>query len=171
MNPVPCSVKPRFLSTLTMLVAAAVMMLMPGRALAGDGDRLITHLRVSVTTGNDDLRNESHAVAVLKYTALSGNVGFASSSLNNRARWVDRSTHTVDVAMPAGVLLSQVLEFSIEFTSGQPDIFSTGDTWMMNAITVTAILDDGGEVLLLSRAGAPVHTFHHDRDKRWAVDL
>ncbi|MBN1204128.1 MAG: hypothetical protein JXB05_04295 [Myxococcaceae bacterium] len=87
------------------------------------------------------------------------------------ASWPGWSTRTSYLVLPAGVMLSRLLEFSIQFYSGQPDIFSTGDNWNMDAITVTAILDDESELVLVQQAGSPLHRFMSDRQTRWATAL
>lgn len=168
---VPSAMTPRFVSTLTALLAAVVLFLLPGMAHAEDGMRSITRLRITVVTGGDDLRNASHAVASLKYVGLSGNLLTTSINLNNGANWGNGSTHTVTMTTPTGVLLANVEEFSIQFTSGQPDPFATGDNWNMNGITVTAILDDGTEAVLVQQAGNYLHRFWSDHDTRWATAL
>lgn|GEM_PF-6572714 len=168
---VPSAMTPRFVSTLTAMLAAAMLFLLPGMAHAEDGMRIITKLRITVATGGDDLRNASHAVAEIKYVGLSGNLLTASINLNNGAGWGNWSTHTVTMTTPSGMLLANVEEFSIQFTSGQPDIFSTGDNWNMNSITVTAILDDSTEAVLVQRSGNYLHRFWSDHDTRWATAL
>lgn len=168
---VPTAMTPRFVSTLTAMLAAAVLFLLPGMAHADDGLRSITKLRITVVTGGDDLRNASHAVASLKYVGLSGNQLTTSFNLNNGAGWAGWSTHTVTMTTPTGVLLANLSEFSIQFTSGQPDIFATGDNWNMNGITVTAILDDGTEAVLIQQAGNPIHRYQSDLNTRWATAL
>ncbi|MFY2564317.1 hypothetical protein ACN469_42395 [Corallococcus terminator] len=167
----PSAMTPRFVSTLTALLAAVVLFLLPGMAHAEDGMRVITKLRITVVTGGDDLRNASHAVASLKYVGLSGNLLTTGINLNNGAGWGNWSTHTVTMTTPTGVLLANVEEFSIQFTSGQPDIFSTGDNWNMNGITVTAILDDGSEAVLVQKAENPIHRYQSDLNTRWATAL
>lgn len=161
----------RAISTLAAALAVAFVALTPGAARAGDGERLVLRLRVTVVTGSDDLRNASNAVATLKYTNASGNQLHAGGNLNNGARWVDWSTHTVTIPMPVGIVLSRLQEFSIQFTSGQPDIFSSSDNWRMNGVTVTAILDDESEAILVNQAGNWLHEFKSDVNTRWATPL
>jgi hypothetical protein len=157
----------RALATLGAVLAVSVLSLMPGAARAEDGERQIRTLRITIVTGGDDLRNASQAVASLRYTNAAGNQLVTSGALNNGARWNNGSTNTVNIAMPVGIVLSRVQEFSIQFTSGQPDIFSTGDNWDMSRVTVTAILDDESEAVLVNQAGSPLHRFMSDRYTRW----
>lgn len=161
----------RAFATLGAALVVAFIALTPGAALAGDGDRQVSKMRVTIVTGNDDLRNASQAVATLKYTNASGNQLVAGGNLNNGAQWPGGSTKTVTIPLPVGIVLSRLLEFSIQFTSGQPDIFATGDNWNMNSVTVTGILDDGSEVILLNQAGSPLHRFQSDTQTRWATPL
>ncbi|WP_240359086.1 hypothetical protein [Pyxidicoccus trucidator] len=162
----------RALASLGAALAVAFIALSPGAALAGDGDRQVSKMRVTIATGTDDLRNASNAVATLKYTNASGNQLVAGGNLNNGAQWPGGSTKTVTIPMPVGIVLSRLLEFSIQFTSGQPDIFATGDNWNMNSITVTAILDDGSEANLVVQADSPwLHRFQSDYHTRWATPL
>lgn len=157
----------RVFGTLAAVLAVAFMSLTPGTAHANDWERQITHLRVTIGTGDDDLRKASQAVAKLAYRTVTGDTKYTSGNLNNGANWPNWSTRTVTIPMPVGILLGNLVEFSIEFTSGQPDIFSTGDEWKMNSIMVTAILDDGSEAILVNAAGNPLHHFKHDRNTRW----
>ena len=153
-------------------LAVAFMSLAPTTALAADGERQITHLRVTILTGDDDLRQASQAVASLLYTNASGNQLVAGGNLNNGANWPNWSTKTVTIPMPVGIVLSRLMEFSIQFTSGQPDPFATGDNWNMNSITVTAILDDESEAILVNKANTPyLHRFKSDANTRWATPL
>ncbi|TQF17441.1 hypothetical protein FJV41_03090 [Myxococcus llanfairpwllgwyngyllgogerychwyrndrobwllllantysiliogogogochensis] len=167
----PTAMTPRFGSSLMAMLAAAVLFLLPGMAHADDGLRSVTRLRITVATGGDDLRNASHAVAAIKYVGLSGNQLTASINLNNGARWPDWTSHSVTMVTPTGMLLANLVEFSIQFTSGQPDIFATGDNWNMNAITVTAVLDDGTEAVIIQQADNYLHRFWSDHDTRWATAL
>lgn len=162
----------RAFGTLASALAVAFMALTPGVARAADGERQITALRVTIVTGDDDLREASQAVASLTYQNASGNYLVAGGNLNNGAKWPNGSTRTVTIPMPVGVVLSRLVEFSIQFTSGQPDIFHTGDNWRMRSVLVTAILDDGSEAIIVNRANSPyLHEFKSDTNTRWATWL
>jgi hypothetical protein len=161
----------RAVTPLTAALALAALLLSPGQARAEDGDRQIIRLRIEVLTGGDDLRNASNAIATLKYTSVSGNQMNASINMNNGAQWPNWSSRTVNFTLPSGVLLSRAYAFRIQFYSGQPDPFATGDNWNMNSITVTGILDDGSEVILVQKAGSPLHRFQSDNWTLWETDI
>lgn len=152
-------------------LAMTALLLSPGEARAADGDRQIVKLRIQIQTGQDDLRNASHAIAGIKYTNSTGNQLSASYNMNNGTGWPAWSTRTVYFQLPAGVVLSRMDEFSILFRSGQPDPFATGDNWDMSSITVTAILDDESEVVLIQKAGTPLHRFKSDYNTLWATAI
>jgi hypothetical protein len=162
------TVSRRAFTTLAAAVAVAFVALSPGAAHATDDAHRITHLRIKIVTGGDDLRTASNAVAQLRYTTTSGSSLSTSGNLNNGASWPNHSINTVTLAMPAGVYEGRLTEFAIQFSSGQPDPFSTGDNWNMNSITVTAIMADGTEVILISQAGDPLHRFQSDNFTRWS---
>ncbi|RKG90513.1 hypothetical protein [Corallococcus terminator] len=161
------AVSRRAFATLVAAVAVAVVTLSPGAAFAIDDAHRITQLTVTIVTGGDDLRTASNAVASFRYTNTSGNQLVTSFNLNNGVSWPNSSTKTVTFATPAGIYQGLLLDFAIQFTSGQPDIFSTGDNWNMNAITVTARMADGSNVILVSQAGSPLHRFQSDTNTRW----
>jgi hypothetical protein len=162
----------RALGALVSALAVAFVALTPGVASATDGERQITSLRVTIVTGDDNLRQASQAAASLTYQNASGNYLIAGGNLNNGAEWPNGSTRTVNIPMPVGVVLSRLVEFSIQFTSGQPDIFHTGDNWKIRSVLVTAILDDGSEAIIVNRANSPyLHEFKSDSNTRWATWL
>lgn len=161
----------RAVSPLAAILAVTALLVSPGEARATDGDRQIIKLRIEIATGGDDLRTASNAIATLKYTSVSGNQLTASINLNNGAQWPGWSLRTVNFTLPAGVLLSRAHAFRIQFYSGQPDIFSTGDNWNMNGITVTGILDDESEVVLVQQAGSPLHRFQSDNWTLWETAI
>ncbi|MCP3135959.1 hypothetical protein [Pyxidicoccus xibeiensis] len=162
----------RALATLGAALAVTFLALTPGTASAGDGDRQITKLRITILTADDNLRQASRAVAALKYENAYGEVLSAGGHLNNAAEWPNWSSRTVDILMPTGVVLSRLHEFSIQFTSGQPDIFSTGDNWNMASVLVVGILDDESELVLVNQANSPyLHRFKSDAFTRWATPL
>ena len=149
----------------------SLLLMVPATAHAVDGDRQVTHLRVRIVTGSDDLREASHAFAEIKYINLDDDLTSMSQSLNNAQNWPNGSTRTVDIALPAGVLYVNLREFAIRFQSGQRNPFDTGDNWNLNDIRVTAILDDGSEALLIQDSGNPFYRFKSDHNTRWAWAL
>ncbi|WP_144429479.1 hypothetical protein [Myxococcus hansupus] len=161
----------RAFATLAGVFALSIITLSPGAAHATDEASRITQLRIKIVTGSDDLRTASNAVASLKYANTSGNHLVTSGNLNNGVSWPNNSTRTVTLDMPAGVYMGRLVEFAIQFTSGQPDPFATGDNWNMNGVTVTAILADATEVILVSNAGTPLHRFLSDSQTRWATSF
>ncbi|RYZ36132.1 MAG: hypothetical protein EOO71_32930 [Myxococcaceae bacterium] len=159
----------RAFATLVAAFALAFITLAPGDAHAYDESLRVSYIRVKIGTGGDDLRNASLAVAQLKYLSLTGSQQTASGNLNNYVGWGNYTENTVTYAVPGDVYVDRLLEFAIQFTSGQPNIFSTGDNWNMNSITVTAILSNSTETILLTMAGNPLHRFQSDNFTRWAV--
>ena len=133
----------------------------------------ITALRIVIQTGDDDLRTDSSAVARLWFVDASGRRRNAGMDLNGRQAWGNWSTNTRDMPVPPGLTLADLDRFEIEFTSGQPDVFHTGDNWNMQSIEVYAVLDDdeGTTVLVTSDAGDPLHRFQSDRERLWFQDL
>ncbi|GEL68590.1 hypothetical protein [Myxococcus virescens] len=158
----------RFVAAVTATLAVAMLFMTPGKAQAVDGDRQVTHLRVRIVTGSDDLRQASNAFAEFSYTALNDNHISISQNLNNGANWPNGSTRTVEVELPSGVLYSKMREFAIRFQSGQSNPFETGDNWNLNDIRVTAILDDGSETIIVQDSGNPYHRFKSDVNTRRA---
>ncbi|NVJ12593.1 hypothetical protein [Myxococcus sp. AM010] len=158
----------RFAAAFTATLAVALLVMTPGKAHAVDGDRQVTHLRVRIVTGSDDLRQASNAFAEFSYTALNGNHVSISQNLNNGVSWPNGSTRTVEVELPALVLYSNMREFAIRFQSGQSNPFDTGDNWNLNDIRVTAILDDGTETLVVQDSGNPYYRFKSDVNTRRA---
>ena len=161
----------RAVTPLTATLAMAALLSLPGEARAEDGDRQIVKLRIEIYTGGDDLRTASNAIATLKYTSVSGNQMTASINMNNGVAWPGWSLRTVNFTLPTGVLLSRAYAFRIQFYSGQPDIFSTGDNWNMNGITVTGILGDESEVVLVQQRGSPLHRLQSDNWTLWETAI
>lgn len=134
-------------------------------------DREVVTLRVTIRTGSDDLRSDSQARAELDYESVSGNNLTASGNLNDGANWANNSTHSKEIPMPGGVRLGNLQELHIVFTSGQSGPFDTGDNWNMDNLTVTAILEDGSEFILVQQSGTPLHRFKSDVHRRYTVQL
>ncbi|MCB9599725.1 MAG: hypothetical protein H6721_23085 [Sandaracinus sp.] len=133
----------------------------------------VAELRVVIVTGDDDLRRDSTAVARLEFNDRSGRRLTISRDLNARNEWPNWSTNTRTMPVPDGVTLANLDSFAIEFTSGQPDVFHTGDNWNLQSIEVWATLDDaeGTQVLVTSDANDPLHRFKSDRDRVWRTLL
>ncbi|ACY18322.1 hypothetical protein [Haliangium ochraceum] len=170
------------LSILGTIAFAALVTLVAGLDFGNSGalvqsadamelEREVVSLRVTVVTGDDDLRSESDAVAELDYESVSGNDLTASANLNNNASWGNGSTHSKTFALPGGVTLGSLEEFHLVFHSGQSGPFDTGDNWNIDGLTVVGILEDGSEIILVQRAATRLHRFKSDIDTRYTVQL
>jgi hypothetical protein len=116
----------------------------------------VGRLFVTIRTGSDDLRGgNDNAFARL---VIDGRTTTATM-INGRARWVDRSTNTVELAVPSGTTFGNLrgLELSTNFGGGLG-----GDNWNVDEILVEA--ETGGVRRTLAQlGGTPLVRFTGDR--------
>ncbi|CAM3719489.1 hypothetical protein G4177_08125 [Corallococcus sp. ZKHCc1 1396] len=165
------AVSRRAFATLVAAFAVAVVTLSPGEAFAVDEANRVVSFKVTIGTGGDNLRSASQAVALFRYMREDGQQFVTSVNLNNGTEWPNYSTKTVTHTAPGGIYQGLLLDFSIQFTSGQSNPFETGDNWNMNSVILTVRLGDGSDVILVSQAGSPLHRFKSDANTRWATSL
>jgi hypothetical protein len=104
--------------------------------LSGGGeavDAAVPLVNLKIATGGDDLREGSVARAFI--TLRDGTRG-PVVDLNQGARWIDRSEHSVTVTAPPGARISNLESLTITFESGSCP-FCSGDNWDVDAVTVT----------------------------------
>lgn len=131
-------------------------------------DQVLSDLHFTITTGSDDVRQNSQVNATL--TILEGGqVSEAQQSLNNGANWPNGSVNQVDMTFPS-VKVRDILSFRIDFLSGSTGPFDTEDNWNMNGIQATYTLDTGGIDILFEQYGQPLHRFTGS-DPTWSIDF
>src|SRR5207245_17018 len=102
-------------------------------------DQEVNNLHFTITTGDDDVRQNSQVNATL--TIRQGDQSIpVKQSLNDGANWQNNSTHEADMRIPQ-VRVRDILAFRIDFLSGSTGPFDTEDNWNMNAIRATYKLD------------------------------
>jgi len=151
---------------------------MNGNSKAG----LITLLRISVFTGDDDLRKGSQLRAFL---VVRGGGTLESPPLNclfpsckiypddeGAEGFANGTTKTFEWAV--SVLPSEVYRFGLLFTSGKTNDFETPDNWNLNKVIVEYVVPLGsdqspaGTFLMYTGSGKPLYRFK-DRDE-WRTD-
>lgn len=121
-------------------------------------DQEVGVLHFAISTGDDDVRQDSQVIAVL--TILQGGqINDVSESLNHGANWKNNTTALVDMNIPL-VKVRDIQAFRIDFQSGQPGPFDTEDNWNMDTIRASYDLSSGGtETLFEQEGGHPLHRF------------
>jgi len=131
-------------------------------------DQVVSTLHFTITTGSDDVRQNSQVNATL--TVLEGQqASEVQQSLNNGANWPNGSINQADMAIPS-VRVRDIRSFRIDFLSGSTGPFDTEDNWNMNAIQATFTLDTGGTDILFEQDGQPLHRFTGS-DPSWEIDF
>lgn len=99
----------------------------------GTGDGRIRELRISVTTGADDLRggNDNFNLTV----HYKDGTNFTFKNVNKQTAWGGNTTKEVTLRMNKYVQLSEIKGFTVTTTFGG-GLF--GDNWNMNALSITA---------------------------------
>jgi len=131
-------------------------------------DQEVNNLHFTITTGDDDVRQNSQVNATL--TILQGGqISTVKQSLNEGANWGNNTTHIADMGIPQ-VRVRDIRAFRIDFLSGQTGPFDTEDNWNMNAIQVTYKLNTGREDILFKQDGQPLHRFTGS-DPTWEINF
>ena len=131
-------------------------------------DQVVSNLHFTVTTGDDNVRQNSQVNATL--TILEGaQVNTVKQSLNNGANWPRGSINQTDMVIPS-VRVRDIQAFRIDFLSGSTGPFDTEDNWNMNAIQATYELDTGRIDILFEQDGMPLHRFTGS-DPTWEIDF
>lgn len=121
----------------------------------------VSAVRVTVRTGGDDLRGNSHIFMQLGLPTP------FEQSLNGGAGWGNGSTNVVTVPLPAGTTAGQIASFGLRFHSGDC-VFCTTDNWNLDEIRVE-LITPGGARAFLRRGGTPFIRFTGERS-RWSLD-
>ena len=126
-------------------------------------DEVVDAIRVTLRTGGDDLRGNSHIFLQL---GIPGSVSF-EQSLNNGAGWGGGSVNTVTVPLPSRPTASQIAWFGLRFHSGDCLACDT-DNWNLDQLSVE-LLTAAGPRAFLGRVGAPFLRFSGALD-HWSLD-
>ena len=131
-------------------------------------DQEVSNLHFTITTGDDDVRQNSQVNATL--TIRQGEQSIpVKQSLNDGANWQNNTTHEADMGIPQ-VRVRDILAFRIDFLSGSTGPFDTEDNWNMNAIQATYKLDTGGDDILFKQDGRPLWRFTGS-DPTWEINF
>lgn len=118
-------------------------------------DQLNT-VHFKITTGDDDLRSDSEAIGTV--IVRQGNqVNQFSKSLNDKARWADRTTHESDILLP-DIQVKDLQGIRITFSSGSC-FLCANDEWKMDAVEVTYAKSSGGDEQLVNQWDRPIKHF------------
>ncbi|WP_299243063.1 hypothetical protein [uncultured Aquimarina sp.] len=95
-------------------------------------------IRATITTGDDDLREECDVYMIVWYNTNAGLKEFRVS-LNRRQRWTNYSTHSKDIPLPGGVGINDVVSITLNFVTRKrnsvPHMWTDeDDTWYVNNI-------------------------------------
>jgi len=135
---------------------------------------LVNQLRIEITTGGDDLRQNSQAIGYIKTDRF--NIPYPqfwaenSVPLNNGKSWGNGSNNSRNLVLSPPADSSQFREFGIRFKSGQQFLSDTNDNWNIDQIKITAILEGDNEVPILEQSGSPLVRFTGDF-LVWSVSL
>lgn len=131
-------------------------------------DQVVSNLHFTITTGGDDVRQNSQVNATV--TVLEGQQeSEVQQSLNNGANWPNGSVNQADMPIPS-VRVRDIRSFRIDFLSGSTGPFDTEDNWNMDGIQATYTLDTGGIDILFEQYGQPLHRFTGSAPT-WQIDF
>jgi len=119
-------------------------------------------LRVTIKTGNDDLRTASQAYLVLKLRNSASPLTIIHLPLNRGAYWRDGSTNTIETSLPLNTTPENIVECMVAFESGWTSPFSTGDNWNMDLLKLEIVYPTN-TVLLKEQTGTPIMRFTQAR--------
>lgn len=134
--------------------------------MAADPNTVVNVLKISITTGGDDLRGGSQAWAYVRLLQGSA-VNEFSVALNEGANWKNNSTHDRDLHLPDGTTLRDIRRFGIRFQSGGG---ISGDNWNVDGVVVKFAVP-GGEDELVNKAESPIVRFKSTERTEWGVDF
>lgn len=137
--------------------AFAKLMYPPGNIT---GNKLV----ITVGTGGDDIRQNSNALIFLRLN--NAVLPEFRKSLNNNVSWGNNSTNTVEIGLPDGVNLTDILEAKILFTSGKQFETDSPDNWNLNRLRIDFVTADGFRSTLVSRLGNPFLRFSNTGELR-----
>ncbi|MBP8115360.1 MAG: matrixin family metalloprotease [Chitinophagaceae bacterium] len=130
--------------------AFARLMYPPGRIVGNK-------VTVTVVTGGDDLRVNSQAFIYMKLRSSA--LPEMKISLNKGAGWGGGHTSIVDIPMPDGVAITDILECKLIFNSGKQFEWDTPDNWNVNRISLEWVTPDNFRNMLATRSGNPFIRF------------
>ncbi len=116
-------------------------------------------LRIKIGTGGDDLRVNSNVLVYLKLNSAA--LPSFTKSLNNGAGWGGNSSNVVEIALPAGVGLSDIQECKLLFTSGKQFEWDTPDNWNLDKLVIDFVTADGFVSNIANRSGTPYIRFYN----------
>jgi hypothetical protein len=134
--------------------------------MPADPNTVVNVLKISITTGGDDLRGGSQAWAYVHLLQGSA-VSEFSSPLNEGANWKNNTTHERGMDLPNGTTLRDIRRFGIKFQSGGG---VSGDNWNVDRIVVKFAVP-GGEDELVNLAESPIVRFKSTERTEWGVNF
>lgn len=117
----------------------------------------VSHLRLSLRTGGDDLRGNNdnvHATVIFR-NGRSQTI----PTINARQKWGNNSTHVVTLALAQPVDRADLAAVRLDTTSRGG---LGGDNWNLDQITVTPVIDGIDQPALVTRSGRPLKRFTGD---------
>lgn len=124
-------------------------------------DERVEAVRVTLATGGDDVRGNSHVVLQLGLPTP------FEQSLNGGAGWAGGSVHTVTVPLPGRPLASEISSFGLRFQTGDC-LFCTTDNWNLDRLRVELVTAAGPRAFL-DRRGSPFLRFTGEMSQ-WSLD-
>lgn len=123
-------------------------------------------LRITFTTGIDNLNGTQGEVSLLFQTRNNGNVAF--NNVNQSREWMGQSTTTVVVPWRDSIPFSDITSVTVSKRfSGQSYAY---DNWDMNGIEIVGF-SPSGQTRLINRSGAPLVRFTGDhRSETFALN-
>jgi hypothetical protein len=103
-------------------------------------------VRVTLQTGNDDLREDS--VASLILTSRNGDTRIITLT-NPRERLADRTEFTREFSTASGLDTADITDVTLRFRGGSASGLRSRDQWEVRGIRVVAIDSSAGESVLL----------------------
>jgi serralysin len=132
---------------------AFARLMYPAGTVAGN------RLRIKIGTGGDDVRVNSNVLIYLKLNSTA--LPSFTKSLNNGAGWGGNSSNTVEIALPAGVGITDIQECKILFTSGKQFEWDTPDNWNLDKLVIEFVTADGFASTIANRTGTPYVRFYN----------
>lgn len=123
-----------------------------GGAGAASPTEAVSSIRVTMRTGGDDLRGNSHVYLQL------GLPGFAERSLNGGAGLGGGSVVSYTVPLPAGTTAGAIASVGLRFHSGDC-LFCTTDNWNLDDLNVELMTPTGAVRSFVRRIGTPLVRF------------